>query len=390
MYSGNRNLILYDGDFIVFHNYDILDDKLSALTEDELSEIDTSMRQKFMMIVSEIEKQEAQTAADQWRVVGPQVVALNNMGEEGSKEFVNNAKTDLMSIVSQRGLGLDDTFGDYIGASVREEIMPKLNFDQQLSPALIDAAIASAKSPEAWSLSPTIDGQQIPVDSRERMRFLKAMHGGSKADRKVISQIFSKSYGTALQKIILEPFAQFAVAYTSKILDGVESNFMVDNKQGQKVFIETVNMAIEHFKQKFKKEADADSDISKLRKIASDDSKVSSLDRKSRAELKKAIEASDKFKLKYETQMGRLVAVDKITTPVEGVVFEYPPGSNKYYKFTGGFAASNQLLGMLGWADKERISKEARTKVVQSKYEEPKALNEAEFKSLIRRALIAI
>jgi len=383
MYSGNRNLILYDGDFIVFHNYDILDEKLNALPEEALAEIDTAMREKFMVIVSEIEKQEAQAAANQWKVVGPQVVALNNMGEEGSKEFVNDAKTDLMSIISQRGLSLDDTFGDYIAASVREEIIPKLIFDQKLSDALIDAAVESAKNPASWSASPTVGGDKIPEDPRERMRFLKAMHGGSKADRKVISRLFSKSYGVSLQKIILEPFAQFAVAYTSKILDGVESSFMIDNKQGQQVFIETVNMAIEYFRQKFKEEEDPSSELSKLRKIARDDSKVSALDRKSRADLKKAIESSDKFKLKYETQMGRLVSVDRITTPVEGVVFEYPPGSNKYYKFTGGFAASNQLLGMLGWADKERFSKEAKKKVMT----QTKALSEAYLDLIIKKAM---
>jgi hypothetical protein len=305
------------------------------------------------------------------------------MGEEGSKEFVSEAKSDLMSIVSQRGLSLEDTFGDYIGASVRAEIIPKLEFDQPLSDSLIDAAVESAKNPTAWAMSPTVGGKQIPEDSRERMRFLKAMHGGSKADRKVISKLFSKSYGTALQKIILEPFAQFAVAYTSKILDGVESNFMIDNKQGQEVFVQTVNMAIEHFRQKFKEEESADSEISKLRKIASDDLKMSSLDRKSRAQLKKAIEVSDKFKSKYETQMGRLVSVDRITTPVEGVVFEYPPGSNKYYKFTGGFAASNQLLGMLGWADKERISKEAKVKVTAQN----QSLAEAHLSTTIRKAI---
>tara|TARA_A100001515_G_scaffold54693_3_gene43273 strand:- start:378 stop:1961 length:1584 start_codon:yes stop_codon:yes gene_type:complete len=382
MYSGNRNLILYDGDFIVFHNYDILDESLKKLPQEELEAIDNNMREKFMSIVSEIEKQEATAAADQWKVVGPQVVALNNMGEEGSQKFVAEARKDLESIIQPVGLSINDTLGDYIVKCVREKIVPSFNLDTPLSPDLVEAFCQLVRDPRSWSDSPVPESLGLSSDSRERARQIKQLYRGSKANTKAVSKIFTKSYSQALHNTLIEPFARFAVQYTSQILDGVESNFMIDSSLGKDVFVETVNMAIAHFEKMFADEDAPESEMSRLKDLSGDDEKMSQLDRKTAAALKNTVQRAEAFREKYEKQMGRLVSVDRITTPVEGVVFEYPPGSNKYYKFTGGFAASNQLLGMLGWADKERISQEARQKVVASSN---KQIDENQLKTIIKQ-----
>ena len=44
-----------------------------------------------------------------------------------------------------------------------------------------------------------------------------------------------------------------------------------------------------------------------------------------------------------KTQMEKLKSVSNITSPVEGVVFIYKGNA---YKFTGSFAAANQILGL--------------------------------------------
>lgn len=67
-----------------------------------------------------------------------------------------------------------------------------------------------------------------------------------------------------------------------------------------------------------------------------------------RGEVKKAIEAieasgDEKAMTILKTQMTKLVSVENITTPVEGVVFIYKGNA---YKFTGSFAAANQILGL--------------------------------------------
>ena len=70
---------------------------------------------------------------------------------------------------------------------------------------------------------------------------------------------------------------------------------------------------------------------------------------------------AEKIQKRFDKNMLRLKSLDNISTGIEGVVFEYPPMSNRYYKFTGGFAASNQILGLLDWSNKTRWEKQAKS-----------------------------
>jgi hypothetical protein len=47
--------------------------------------------------------------------------------------------------------------------------------------------------------------------------------------------------------------------------------------------------------------------------------------------------------------MGKLKSVENITSPMEGVVFIYKGNA---YKFTGSFAAANQILGLFKYGRK--------------------------------------
>ena len=44
-------------------------------------------------------------------------------------------------------------------------------------------------------------------------------------------------------------------------------------------------------------------------------------------------------------QMEKLGGVENVTQSIEGIVFEYPPGSGQLYKLTGSFAMVNQIVG---------------------------------------------
>jgi hypothetical protein len=44
-------------------------------------------------------------------------------------------------------------------------------------------------------------------------------------------------------------------------------------------------------------------------------------------------------------QMEKLGAVENVTSSIEGIVFEHPPGSKSLYKLTGAFAMLNQIVG---------------------------------------------
>jgi hypothetical protein len=46
-----------------------------------------------------------------------------------------------------------------------------------------------------------------------------------------------------------------------------------------------------------------------------------------------------------KAQMEKLGDVSNITSSLEGIVFEHPPGSKQLYKLTGAFAMLNQIIG---------------------------------------------
>ena len=46
-----------------------------------------------------------------------------------------------------------------------------------------------------------------------------------------------------------------------------------------------------------------------------------------------------------QAQMEKLGDVSNISSSLEGIVFEHPPGSKSLYKLTGGFAMLNQIVG---------------------------------------------
>ena len=46
-----------------------------------------------------------------------------------------------------------------------------------------------------------------------------------------------------------------------------------------------------------------------------------------------------------DQQLAKLGDIENLASSMEGIVFEYPPGSDKIYKLTGAFAMSNQIIG---------------------------------------------
>jgi cytidyltransferase-like protein len=59
-----------------------------------------------------------------------------------------------------------------------------------------------------------------------------------------------------------------------------------------------------------------------------------------------------------DTQLAKLGSIENLASSMEGVVFEYPPGSDKIYKLTGAFAMANQIIGRArrsGMTEEEEI-----------------------------------
>jgi cytidyltransferase-like protein len=59
-----------------------------------------------------------------------------------------------------------------------------------------------------------------------------------------------------------------------------------------------------------------------------------------------------------DVQLAKLGDIENLASSMEGVVFEYPPGSDKIYKLTGAFAMANQIIGRArrsGMTEEEEI-----------------------------------
>lgn len=54
---------------------------------------------------------------------------------------------------------------------------------------------------------------------------------------------------------------------------------------------------------------------------------------------------AEKLANMLDKQLSKLGPIENIASSLEGVIFEYPPGSQQLYKLTGSFAMVNQLVG---------------------------------------------
>jgi len=367
MYSLKRNMIQYDGDFIVFHRFDMRNQDLESLPESELLALDASMRQKLNSLVGEIEKKEQVVSNKAWQVLGPQERQLNNLEDT---DFINDIREELQSILEDHGLTLDAKFRDYVAAEFIDH-MSLAGFSKLPDQELINVLTRAITDPKGFMKNPGTLGriqlvgttgsarEEKRKQTAERKKQIFTYHGSTKQDEKLLLQYISATKAMSLQGAFLEPFAAIAPEYTARLMKGVESAFMADNEKGTKIFRRTVELAIQYFQTMF----------TQAKKISPDnfeDKRVQALYNK------------------YKKQMSRLRSVDNITTAMEGVVFEYPPMSNQFYKFTGGFAAANQILGYLGWDKKDELTDQAAEEI---NTEVSSSISESRLRQLIRESI---
>ena len=367
MYSLKRNMIQYDGDFIVFHRFDMRNQDLVVLPVEELLALDAQMRQKFWSLVTEVEKKEQVVSNKAWQVLGPQERNLNNLEDTG---FINDIREELQSILEEHGLTLDAKFRDYVEAEFINH-MSSAGFSKLPDQELINVLIRAITDPKGFMKAPGTLGRLQLVgttgtgreekrkQTAERKKQIFAYHASTKQDENLILQYISATKAMVLQAAFLEPFAAMAPEYTARLMKGVESAFMSDSEKGTKIFRRTVELAIQYFQTMF----------GQARKVSPDrfeDQRVQALYNK------------------YKKQMSRLRSVDNITTAMEGVVFEYPPMSNQFYKFTGGFAAANQILGYLGWDKKDELTDQAAEEI---NAELSSSISESRLRQMIRESI---
>ena len=73
-----------------------------------------------------------------------------------------------------------------------------------------------------------------------------------------------------------------------------------------------------------------------------------------------------------DKQLSKLGKIENVASSMEGVVFEYPPGSDKIYKLTGAFAMANQIIGRARRSGMEEdLEEELEFDIIEDESDDP-------------------
>jgi hypothetical protein len=321
MSGDNRNIVVYNGNFIVLHGIEIISDTFSPsdMTPEELRSSEIQARNAFSLLASAIDRKETEIASVNWQIVGPKLVQLQNFADGDFIERVENA---IDGILDGTGLTFRNTFRDFVTYHLYQAVSRTFTFPP--SDEVFGKILTLVLETQDEKRARTAVGNVI------NLRALKSLHPYPE-DHEALRNLALSGNVKNILAIILEPFAQLTVQFSSEILTGATSYFMQDSDHAKTALTQMTALAIERIP-----------------------AHINSLIQQGAIDPRAAKEA-ESIKLRFDKNLKRLRDVSTITTGIEGVVFEYPPMSNRYYKFTGGFAPANQLLGLLGWEEKAEI-----------------------------------
>tara|TARA_Y100001938_G_scaffold64926_1_gene90198 strand:- start:206 stop:2191 length:1986 start_codon:yes stop_codon:yes gene_type:complete len=252
--------------------------------EEETPEMRQLTKQKFSKLAGLIDGASETVGEEQWSVNGPKLVALKKLADGSALEQVTSKIKSFASPV-----GVDATLGDYI------EQVVKGYTEQAGMPADVTEKLTTLM------LRPDEAKQQgITVVNLKK--------GLPKELQTMVSNLGAKTKSRKYIASILKPIEVAISDFAIEVLRGVKSYFVSDNDQ------EVARMR-----------AELEQSIAYLKNLqASGDEKMGEL---------------------VDQQLAKLGDVENLASSMEGVVFEYPPGSDKIYKLTGAFAMANQIIG---------------------------------------------
>ena len=278
IYTGNPNVINYGGDYIVMHNLQEFD-PAGKLVDIQLQGGD------FSSLMSAIDLAQQEMDSDNWKVIGPQVVELQDLSSSGIVDDV---------VAGFDALGVSDTMtlGDFVEEKLRLELVGNLPIPINRQEELIRRIIDIGKGIESKALPPIADIKKgLPKD--------------------VQGQISAMATQTNAMKVIgtiLAPVELIIHNLAIEVLRGLSSALSGGHDE-----------EIQRLK------AELDSAQEKI--IAAKDAK------------------GDARREMLTKQLNKLGSSENISSSMEGIVFEHPPGSKALYKLTGAFAPLNQIIG---------------------------------------------
>ncbi len=278
--------------------------------EEETPEMRQLTKQKFIKLNSLIDGASEKVGEEEWAVNGPKLVALKNIADGSALEDVT-AKIESFAAP----VGMDATLGDYIEQVVR-------GYAEQvgLPPDITDRLVLLMLNPDEAK------AQGITVVNLKK--------GLPKELQTTVSNLGSKTKSRKYIAGVLKPLEIAISDFAIEVLRGVKSYFVSDNDQ------EVARMR-----------AELEQSIAYLKNLqASGDEKMGEL---------------------IDVQLAKLGDIENLASSMEGVVFEYPPGSDKIYKLTGAFAMANQIIGRARRSGMTEDEEEIELDIVDDELDDP-------------------
>ena len=288
--------------------------------EDTTPEMRQLTKQKFAKLVSLIDGAVQKVGNEQWSIHGPKIVALKKLADGAALETVTSKIESFAAPV-----GMNATLGDYVEQVVRG-YAKQVNLPEEITDKLILLMLQ-------------------PEEAKERgITVVNLKKGLPKELQTTVSMLGSKTKSRKYIASVLKPLEIAISDFAIEVLRGVKSYFVSDNDE------EVARMR-----------AELEQSIAYLKNLqASGDEKMGEL---------------------IDQQLAKLGSVENLASSMEGIVFEYPPGSDKIYKLTGAFAMANQIIGRARRSGMtEELEDESDDPVVDANYSKKVAVVPGAFK----------
>jgi cytidyltransferase-like protein len=300
---------------------------LQYFGDDETPEMQHAAKSKFPHLVNAVDGGEEEVGDEIWKINGPKLVALKNIADGTALEELTSKIESFASPV-----GMDAKVSDYIKLVVRK-YAEQVDMPDDVTEKLLILMFEPEKAKEMG------------------LTVVNLKKGLSKELQSVVSKLGSKTKTRKYIASVLQPLEIAISDFAIEVLRGVKSYFVSDGDE------EVARMR-----------AELEQSIAYLKDLqSSGDEKMGQL---------------------VDKQLAKLGKIENLASSMEGVVFEYPPGSDKIYKLTGAFAMANQIIGRArrsGMTEEDEIEidiidDESEDPVVDSDYPKTVAVVPGAFK----------
>ena len=279
--------------------------------EEETADMRMLTKQKFSKLASLVDGASEEVGNEQWSVNGPKIVALKKLADGSALEDVTKKIRSFAAPV-----GTDASVGDYV-----EQVVRKYAEQVDMPSDAADKLVTLMLHPDEAK------SQGITVVNLKK--------GLPKELQSVISKLGAKTNSRKYIASVLQPLEIAISDFAIEVLRGVKSYFVDDNDQ------EVQRMR-----------AELEQSIAYLKSLqSSGDVKMGEL---------------------IDKQLSKLGKIENVASSMEGVVFEYPPGSDKIYKLTGAFAMANQIIGRARRSGMEEdLEEELEFDIIEDESDDP-------------------